>query len=612
MHHSIRPFCATILLVLAGLVSNSFAQDTRFAFVNKERTLIFVHEGEQRDTLFQPIPSLKFRAERLAVLGSTTDGKALMVGGKIFYAQPGSGQQTSVQGFFRIPLPFDPAKFLTDGRILRQVYENTTKILPLGVITSDNQRWYGVWMSAAPNNPSFKIYSGNFNENGTLLNTDSAVVDGAAAMSGGYHMSNITTTEDGNKVMFVVLDKLTSFGLERARVARWNPKIDGQTVAMSEDGGLASQLRNVNQEGNVDKGFGFAVKGYGTSEIAKLRLAVMIDTETINIYEMQNASNPTLNPNQIKGTLSRHSLPAGLTFFTGYTGNADDVYSEAPQQGNGGDMMFSRDGSKVIFVTHENPEDQNFRNQSSAIFELPIEGGNATLLWNDMAASERQPVFVDGTGIAPKPEQKLTVSSSIMMPDSILIGEDTTVRFTITNTGEVAAEVTQVSLGSSMNYEISANSHGVTPPHAFTLTVEQPSAWFDVKFTPSAKAKYETTFTVRWSTDSVSTRTITGFGKPEPQDPKSVDRSYTEVFEISVSPNPLTTASVVTLKGVQNANASLELIDVNGRTVWSTSTKLNAGSTATFDLNANELSSGSYYLIVRAADVQTMRQVVVR
>src|SRR6476661_5404183 len=99
MKHSLRLFSLLILLVMAGTVSSAFAQSTRFAFVNKERNLIYIHEGDQKDTLFLPVPAQKFRAERIAVLGSSSDGKSLLVGGKIMYAAIGSNLQDSVVGF---------------------------------------------------------------------------------------------------------------------------------------------------------------------------------------------------------------------------------------------------------------------------------------------------------------------------------------------------------------------------------------------------------------------------------------------------------------------------------------------------------------------------------
>src|SRR5687767_13014302 len=65
MKHSLR-FFSLLLLVIAGSLSSAFAQtSTRFAYVNKERNLIYIHEGEQRDTLFLPNAAQKFGASRL-------------------------------------------------------------------------------------------------------------------------------------------------------------------------------------------------------------------------------------------------------------------------------------------------------------------------------------------------------------------------------------------------------------------------------------------------------------------------------------------------------------------------------------------------------------------
>ncbi len=613
MKHPLRLFSVLILLVMAGSVSSAFAQSTRFAFVNKERTLIFIHEGDQKDTLFLPVPAQKFRAERIAVLGSTSDGKSLLVAGQIYYAAIGSGAQAMVQGFFRIPIPehgkqLDYTTLLTQGKILRQVYEDATKILPLGVITPDGQRWFGTWMSSAPNNPAFTVYHGRFDQNGDLTTTDSAVVTGAAAFDAGYHMSNLTTTEDGVKLLFVVVDKLTSGGLNRARIGRWVP---GEEVAFTGDGSLTAQMNSVigGSAPVTDKAFGFAVRGVGSTDAAKLQFAVVTQSnnDEIKIYEIQNVANPVLNANFVKGTITRSALPGNLDFFTGYTGNNGDVYSEAPQQGNGGDMMFSRDGSKLIFVTREFPEDVTIRPQSSAIFEYGLNSGEINLLYNDEAREERQPIFVDGTGIIPEPEQVITVTPNTINFGTVLVPATKTNTFTITNTGTVDANITGVSLGSAPEFTITANSVGATAPYAFSLAPNA-TATFDVTFTPTVKGTTTSSFVVTWDTDKSLTQTITGTGD---LDAGSVARDYQEVFTFSVAPNPVQGAAVISLNGVETSNVSLELVDATGRAVWSASSKLNVGATSTFDLNAQNLAAGSYFLVVRAADVQAVGQVMI-
>jgi hypothetical protein len=613
MKHSLRLFSVLILLVIAGSVSSAFAQSTRFAFVNKERNLIYIHEGEQKDTLFLPVPAQKFRAERLAVLGSTADGKSLLVGGQIYYAAVGSGAQAMVQGFFRIPIPehgkqLDFTTLITQGKILRQVYENTTKILPLGVITPDGQRWFGTWMSAAPNNPSFKVYHGRFDQNGDMTNTDSAEVTGADAFDAGYHMSNLTTTEDGVKLLFVVVDKLTSGGQNRARIGRWVP---GTPVAFTGDQ-LTAQFKSIvgGAAAIPDLAFGFAVRGIGTTDNAKMQLAVatQANNDEITIYEIQNVANPTLSSNQIKGTINRAILPSDLNFFTGWTPNEDDVYSEAPQLGNGGDMMFSRDGQNVIFVVREWPEQHTIRPAASAIYEYGLTSGQVNLLWNDVTKEERQPIFVDGTGIIPLAEQKLQITPSSLQMGTVVIDGSTkaTQRFTIKNVGTVDASVTEVSMFSTPAFTFGANSLGATAPYAFTLAPEQ-EAWFDVNFMPESAGATTANITVKWSTDSSRTFTATGTGQTQ----GSVARDYREVFTFSVAPNPVQNAATISLKGVETSNVALELVDATGRTVWSATSKLTAGSTSTFDLNAQNLAAGSYFLVVRAADVQGVSQVVI-
>lgn len=570
--------------------------------------MIFIHEGSQKDTLFLPVPSQKFRAERLAVLGSAPDGKSLLVGGKIFYAAIGSGFQAEISGFFRVPIPvhgqpLDFATIVSQGKVLRRVDEMTTKILPLGAITPDGQRWYGIWMSAAPNNPNFKIYHGSFNENAEPNNTnvDSVSITGAASFDAGYHMTNVTTTEDGNMAIFAVFDKLQSGGLERAQLVRWVP---GNEALLTD---ITGKINAIGPGPSADKAMAFAVRGVGTSSAPKLQMAVVTETnnDQITIYELQSLSNPSFSSNFIKGTINRSSLSGNRDFFTGYTGNNDDVYAEAPQQGNGGDMMFSRDGTKLIFVVREFPEDQTVRPQNSAIYQYDLSGGVATELWNDPTKEERQPIFVDGTGIIPEPEQLITLTPASINFGTIRVGTTKTDQFTITNTGTVDANITGVTLGSSPQFTIVANSLGLSAPYTFTLAPAA-SATFDVRYAPTATGTSTSSFMVTWGTDKSVSNSITGTASAS-----SVARDHTEVFTFGVSPNPLTSASVVTLKGVETSFATLELVDATGRSAWAASSKLTAGSTSTFELNAQSIAAGSYFLIVRAADVQAVRQVVV-
>jgi hypothetical protein len=607
MKQSLRLFSILILLVLAGSVSSTFAQSTRFAFVNKERTLIFIHEGTQRDTLFLPVEEKKFRAERLAVLGSSPDGKSLLVGGKIFYAALGSGFQAEVSGFFRIPIPphgqqLDYTTLLSQGKILKQVDEMTTKILPLGTITPDGQRWYGIWMSAAPNNPSFKIYQGNFNENDNGTNVQVGVISGAAAFDAGYHMTNVTTTEDGNMAIFMVMDKLQSGGLERAQLIRWVP---GNEVSLTD---ITGKINAIGPGPSADKAMAFAVRGVGPATSPKVQMAVVTETndDVVTIYELQSLSNPSFNSSFIKGTINRSSLPNNLDFFTGYTGNADDVYSEAPQQGNGGDMMFSRDGNKLIFVTREFPENQTIRPQSSAIYQYDLTAGVASELWNDPTKEERQPIFVDGTGIIPVAEQKLEITPTEMKFQNVMIGSSKTLQLTIKNVGTIPATIKSVTLGPLSEYTITANSLGLSAPYTFTLA-ENASATFDIKFTPTIEGSTVSDVTVEWNGDSSRKVIMRGRGEAN----GAVSRDYTEVFTFGIAPNPVVANSVITLKGVETTDATLELVDATGRAVWSASSKLSAGSTSTYELNAQNIAAGSYFLIVRAADVQAVRQVVV-
>jgi hypothetical protein len=200
----------------------------------------------------------------------------------------------------------------------------------------------------------------------------------------------------------------------------------------------------------------------------------------------------------------------------------------------------------------------------------------------------------------------LEITPVEMKFQNVMIGSSKTLQLTVKNVGTIPAQIKSVTLGSLPEYTITANSQGVSAPYAFTLA-ENATATFDITFTPTVDGPTASDVTVQWNGDSSRTVVMRGRGELS----GAVSRDYTEVFTFGITPNPVVAQSVITLKGVETSNASLELVDATGRSVWSASSKLTAGSSSTFELDAQNLAAGSYFLIVRAADVQAVRQVVV-
>lgn len=616
-HLLVVRFCV-ILTTLISLATTISAQDTRFAYVTKERDRIFIKEGDQMDTLFNPVPAQKFRAERLAVLGSTKDGKALLVGGKIFFAAFGSGVQDSVVGFFKIPIPFNPASFLSEAKILHRVTENAAKILPLGTLTPDDQEWFGIWQSGGAGGSDFTIYHGKFDGTGNVVTQKFPVNEDR--LQNGYHLSNLTTSVDGKTLFFIAVDKLTSnpTAVNRYRLVRWTPThLQTQFVIGGDFGSSVYNLLGGTTDHPSDEAFAFAIRSVqGADGLPRVHMALANEpnNQTITVYEIATQGGGLPKFNTPIASFSRSALPAGLDFFTGYTGNADDVYSEAPQQGNGGDMMFSRDGTKMIFVVHEDPENILIRNESSAIYQYDFSSGTMTELHNDILRQERQPIFVDGTGVVieePGVRGYVELSAQNFALGNIGVGKDTTFRITITNPSDSVVQVDAVAIVQILpGYEIVANEKGLSAPYSFELAQEQ-STWFDVKFAPTGVGQYNGGFTVQFETDSTRAAFLSGSGVVV--DVEAVQRSHKELFNLNIAPNPMRGNSTVTLTGVEPSEYRLRLMDVSGKVIHEQTGRFQSGERVSIGLNGESLglSAGSYILSIEADGVQATRQIVV-
>ncbi len=81
---------------------------------------------------------------------------------------------------------------------------------------------------------------------------------------------------------------------------------------------------------------------------------------------------------------------------------------------------------------------------------------------------------------------------------------------------------------------------------------------------------------------------------------------------LSIAPNPLSSDGVVTLKVTRSANVSVGVYDVLGREVVRlANAQVTPGSTFEYPVNAEDLPSGTYFVVVRGGEVEISEKLVV-
>lgn len=170
----------------------------------------------------------------------------------------------------------------------------------------------------------------------------------------------------------------------------------------------------------------------------------------------------------------------------------------------------------------------------------------------------------------------------------------------VTNTGDEALVISAINFKTGTNFKVK----GSTP---LTIDAGQ-KVNVSVEFTPTEVKNYTDVITIV-SNDKAnpnSVVTVMGIGI---SGTASVSGIIPNVFTMTVGPNPVVNNSEIRLEINGSVNLNLELIDATGRVVR---TIYNGVSTSnTLDLNAAQLSSGTYYLNANVNGKTTQLPVVV-
>ncbi len=171
----------------------------------------------------------------------------------------------------------------------------------------------------------------------------------------------------------------------------------------------------------------------------------------------------------------------------------------------------------------------------------------------------------------------------------------------ITNSGDEALVISAINVKTGTNFKIK----GSTP---LTIDAGQ-TVNVSVEFTPTEIKNYSDELTIV-SNDAANPNTVvTVMGIGISSGTSSVSGIIPNVFKMTVGPNPVVNNSEINLDINGSVNLNLELIDATGkvvRTIYNGVTTSN-----TLDLDAAQLSSGTYYLNANVNGKTTQLPVVV-
>lgn len=629
----------TIALCSILTYAESIAQDTtlaRIIYTNSERTAILAKTVSvtKVDTLFQSAGSVQVK--NLAVLASTKDGNSLLIAGKAVFLNPINNALDSAWAIARIDAPFkntgffNPLTLTLGGAKILQVITTTqsidpfTKMLPLGVLTPDEKEWYATPLKMAPGQGQQWFFHGKFDGSGTVDSVYVRGVNADAAAIGGYHMANLATSDDGQTMLAFVFDQCLTSDKPRAQLFRWKPTTPNGSIAFLAD--KIQTIPNFRNGGNIDTCFGFLFRVVPGQANPTAEIALAPNTTgDLTLYSFRWDAGASIALTASSQKILRSKLPNSLHFFTGITGSPltpdDDKEVITPEQGapngNGGDMMFSPDGSSVVFVTCRG--DDFATAAESGIYIYDLSKGTVTLVENDPLKMERQPVFTKSVihKFVPPP---YTVGTASLDKTSLDFGthvddgtDKTSMISTLTASNASEVIVTQATIGGA-----DAANFSVTLSPSLPATVKGHMTYlFPVTFAPTAVKSYTATLTIHYidslrknENDSILTIQLTGSGK---KPAGGVNAKAPAAFDLSVIPNPFTQSTQITVTAEETGSTSLEVHDVLGKEIYSSrSLMLGVGEKFiyTLDANALHLSPGEYFVLVRSGGVEVSRKVI--
>lgn len=554
----------------------------------------------------------------LAVIGMTPDGGRLVLGAIVDYINPSNSLHESFAGIFQIPWPLTidnitndplPSWFLCHAPDLGDFH-------PSGILSSNGSEWYAAMRTSSQGNEPMKFYHGHVDGSGPVDSAEiTGDITGTDPPQSGWIMSNIALDTTNSTMVVAEVDALESFGnqAERYLIIRWHIG-DPQPYAINISGDIKGMSGKI--QFGIDSLFAVTVAPLQNSAQLELGLKNLNHTDnSIEFYKIRYNSIDQLSPTR---TIPRSILPDSATFFAGintskYTPTYHDDNPSFHEHGQSGDVILSRDGNTVLFITHETPDNGNTtgkspRNVKSAIYTYDFSEPKATLIYNDSTAQELQPLFVPVKDTTPHVPD-IQASTTPLNFGTVDTGATSTRSVTITDPSMFAGTILDSARITGDNeFTIVSPKFPDTIQHNSSSSVQ---VLFSPVATPGARTATLKVYSSRSTTKSISI-VLNGTAKVLPPN-NGVEEDASLAQAMTIEPNPFSSATSVRLTAQDAGALGIVVHDALGRTVYTSALQhAGAGMSESFEFDAKSLGlpNGIYYVTALFGNREVSRQVV--
>ncbi|HWF44248.1 MAG TPA: hypothetical protein VG537_06375, partial [Candidatus Kapabacteria bacterium] len=552
MKHLLRIVFFTLLsfICVHSIVNaQTIVQRPAIAFETADRSVLYIKQLNPDSAVqaydFHTIDPNEIDSVRhLAILGMTQDGKRIIYAAELGYVSPSNSQHLVYYGLFSSVLyPHYRAFINGDIKVLLLAPHTNLSFRPVGALSSDGTQWWVTFTSGSSGNaPVLAFYHGNVDGTGTI-ESDSVTAEVAgnnSALQGGYHISNITIDATNNNNMIAVSYDGLNDQLDNGRflLYDWAP---GHPIRATNFTGTVKALQQNIQQ--TDSLFGLTVQAVGDGNNVDIALTNLgnVPDNTLKFFRTRyNATSDLLPTNRY---LQRSSIPDTMDFFAGTNiGPYTENISTDAQRGMGGDVSFSTPNSgndTAVFITHDSPDAGNVpgRNQRSAIFMQDFATGSTTMVYNNPAAQELQPVFVTMPYLIPP-----------IVHDTGIMVKPTTLTFAATDTASMSASQNITITDTSAFAPVTIDSVTLTGPNASQFIV---GTTFPQGIDPTKTLSVPITFapvglagprnamlTVYFAVSSGGTRQVVLNGTAKVKPGQGVNEDPALSIDVSIMPNP--------------------------------------------------------------------------
>jgi hypothetical protein len=483
-------------------------------------------------------------------------------------------------------------------------------VIPTGAIAPDDQHWYATWCAAAPGTPQLWFFHGSLKKSdlaGIAPVDQVQYVDGQTGNSGivsDFHMTNLGVSPNSGMMLAVVVDNLAnSVDGAKYHAITWTPATsiftcrDFQTI-VSHFGG-----------DNLDFHMGFGIRSEADGQTADLIMPLDSDGDLglVNYNYTQGGSVGIAQPSSY---ISKGALPSGEYFFD-YLPGTEQVPTGV-MRGNAGDIQFIGNSDSLLFVTHDINEAGNQEKSELFLYD----GTTAKSLYNFAHKQELDPVFMPAVAGVVKPPPTpgyISTSTQSLNFGTHGVPGDSSLTVTFQNPSGKSVEINSATITGSNAADFTVVSDTKGPLPLDSLTAGD-AIGFLIKYTASKPPHASNASLVVKFANSDSSRSISLSGaSKDTASNVGVSTSVLPSLRLSVTPNPFTNSTKITIEAAQDGMMNLEVRDVLGRVVYTAKPEMiGAGESRSinFDAHGLGLADGVYYLNANIGGASLTRQLV--